>query len=157
MGFPGGSVVKNLPANVGGMGSVPGLGRSPGEGNGNSLQYPCPKNSMDRGTWRAIVHRVTQSRTQWSYVHLCVYIYTHTWTHTHIRVYFNYILSLLTNRLDPRWKCKLLFKSSFYSLSLLSVLWLSCVPGRYTHWPKFVMTIFFIFFVMTIFWKMTAE
>ena len=109
-----------------------GLGRSPREGNGNSLQYPCLKNPMDRGTWWAIVQRVTQSRTQWSYVYLCVYIYTHTWTCTHIWVYFNYILSSLTNRLDPRWKCKLLFKSSLYSLSFLSVFWLSCVPGRST-------------------------
>ena len=87
---------------------------------------------MNRGTWWAIVHRVTQSRTQWSYVNLCVYIYTHTWTCTYIWVYFNYILSSLTNRLDPRWKCKLLFKSSLYSLSFLSVFWLSCVPGRST-------------------------
>jgi len=47
-GFPGGSVVKNLPANVGDMGSIPGSGRSPGEGNGNSLQYSCLENCMDR-------------------------------------------------------------------------------------------------------------
>jgi len=48
MGFPGGSVVKNLPA--GDAGSVPGLGRSSGEGNGNPLQYSFLENSMDRGT-----------------------------------------------------------------------------------------------------------
>ena len=54
-------VVKNLPANAGdinNMGSIPGLGRSPGEGNGNPLQYSCLENSMDRGTWRATVHGV---------------------------------------------------------------------------------------------------
>ena len=45
MGFPGGSVVMNLPANAGDMYSIPGLGRSPGEGNGNPLQYPCLENS----------------------------------------------------------------------------------------------------------------
>ena len=47
--FPGGSVVNNLPANTGDMGSVPKLGRSPGEGNDNSLQYSCLGNPMDRG------------------------------------------------------------------------------------------------------------
>ena len=47
--FPGGSVVKNMPANTGDMGLIPGLGRSPGEGNGNLLQYCCLENPMDRG------------------------------------------------------------------------------------------------------------
>ena len=51
-------MVKNLPANTGDMGSIPGLGRSPGEENGNPLQYSCLENSMDRGAWRATVHRV---------------------------------------------------------------------------------------------------
>ena len=53
MGFPGGSVVKNPPANAGDTGLIPGLGRSPGEGSGNPLQYSCLENSMDRGAWRA--------------------------------------------------------------------------------------------------------
>ena len=48
-GFPGSAVVENLPANAGDAGSVPELGRSPGEGNGNTLQYACLENSMDRG------------------------------------------------------------------------------------------------------------
>ena len=64
--FPGGSVVKNPPANaraVRNSGSVPGLGRSPGEGNGNPLQYSCQDNPMDRGAWRAIVHRVANGLT----------------------------------------------------------------------------------------------
>ena len=55
-GFPGGSVVKNLLANAGDSrdtGSIPGLGRSPGGGNGNQLQYSCLKNPMDRGAWCA--------------------------------------------------------------------------------------------------------
>ena len=67
MGFPGGSVVKNPPANVGDVGdvdSIRGLGRSSGEGNGNPLQYSCLQNSMDRGAWRATDHRVTKSQTQ---------------------------------------------------------------------------------------------
>ena len=50
-GFPGGSVVKNLPANAGAMDSIPGWGRSPGEGNGYPLQYSCLENPMDRETW----------------------------------------------------------------------------------------------------------
>ena len=56
VGLPGGSVVKNLPANTGDtgdVGSIPGSGRSPGEGNGNPIQYSCPGNPMDSGTWQA--------------------------------------------------------------------------------------------------------
>ena len=49
-------MVKNLPANGGDVGSIPGLGRSPGEGNGNPLQYSYLKNPMDRGAWQATVH-----------------------------------------------------------------------------------------------------
>ena len=61
--FPGGSVVKNLPAMAGDTGLIPGLGRSPGEGNGNPLQYSCLENPMGRGAWRATVHRVAKGRT----------------------------------------------------------------------------------------------
>ena len=53
-------MVKNLPRNARDLGSIPGLGRSPGEGNGNPLQYSCPENSMDRETWRAIVNEVAR-------------------------------------------------------------------------------------------------
>jgi len=56
LGFPGSSVVKNPPANAGDLGSIPGLGKSPGGGNGNPLQYSCLGNLMDRGAWRATVH-----------------------------------------------------------------------------------------------------
>ena len=56
--FPGGSVVKNLLANAGDMGLIPGLGRSPGEGNDYPLQYSCLGNPVDRGTRRATVHGV---------------------------------------------------------------------------------------------------
>ena len=62
----GGSAVTNSPANVGDMGSVPGLGISPGGGNGNPLQYSCLENPMDRGAWQAIVHGVAQIRTRLS-------------------------------------------------------------------------------------------
>ena len=60
MGFPGGSVVKNPPANAGDAGSIPVSGRSPGGGNGNPLQYSCPGNPMDRGARRATVCRVAE-------------------------------------------------------------------------------------------------
>ena len=59
-------VKKNLPTNAGDTGdagSIPGSGRSPGGGNGDPLQYACLKNPMDRGAWRATVHRVTKSWT----------------------------------------------------------------------------------------------
>ena len=65
IGFPGGSVVKTPPMliNAGDAGSVSGLGRYPGEGNGKPLQYSCLENPMDRGSWWATVPRVTKSRT----------------------------------------------------------------------------------------------
>jgi len=59
-------VVKNLPVNAGDagdIGSIPGLGRFPGEGNGNPLQYSCLGNPMDRGAWWATVHKVAKSLT----------------------------------------------------------------------------------------------
>ena len=64
--FPGGTVVKNPPANAqdtGHVGSIPGSGRSPGEGNGNPLQYSCLGNPMDRGAWCATVHELQKSPT----------------------------------------------------------------------------------------------
>ena len=62
MGFTGSSVVKNLPANAGNMGLILGLGRSPGVGNGNPLQYSCLGNPMDRRTWWAAVYGVARVR-----------------------------------------------------------------------------------------------
>ena len=61
MGFAGGSVVKNLPANAGDAGSIPGSGRSPGEGNGNPLQYFCLENPLGGGAWWATVHGVADT------------------------------------------------------------------------------------------------
>ena len=59
MGFPGGSGVKNSPANAGDVGSIPGSGRSPGGGNGNPLWYSCLRNPTDRGAWWTTVLGVT--------------------------------------------------------------------------------------------------
>ena len=77
-GFPSDSVINNPPANAGdtgGVGSIPGSGRSPGVGNGNSLQYSCLGNSMDREAWWATVHGMANSWTQLSNFHsLFMYI-----------------------------------------------------------------------------------
>ena len=64
--------------NAGDLGLIPGLGRSPGEGNGNPLQYSCLENPMDRGAWWATVHGVAKSRTQLS-------DFTHSLTHCLIK------------------------------------------------------------------------
>ena len=71
-------MVKNPRASTGDPGSIPGLGRSPGEGNGKPLQYSCLENPMDRGAWQATVHGVTKEldTTEW--------LSGHTHTHTHI-------------------------------------------------------------------------
>ena len=60
MGFPGGPVVKNVPANARDAGLIPGLGRSPGEGNDNPLQYSCLENPTDRGAWWATVNGIAK-------------------------------------------------------------------------------------------------
>ena len=59
-GFSGVSVIKNPPANTGDVGSIPGSGRSPGEGNGNPLQYSCLENPIDRRDWYAIIHWIAK-------------------------------------------------------------------------------------------------
>ena len=64
LGFPGDSDGKESACNAGDLGSIPGSGRSPGEGNGYPLQYFCLENPMDRVAWQATVHGVTKSRTQ---------------------------------------------------------------------------------------------
>ena len=64
--FPGGSDGKASVYNAGDLGSIPGLGRSPGEGNGNPLQDNCLENPMDRGAWKATAHGIAKSRTRLS-------------------------------------------------------------------------------------------
>ena len=93
MGFPGGSVIKNLLANAEDTSSIPGSGRSPGDGNDNPLQNPCLENPMDRGTWQAAVHGVAKESdmTKQLSIHVCVHIYIYTYItciyiHTHIYV-----------------------------------------------------------------------
>ena len=62
-GFPGGSNGEESACDAGDLGSIPGSGRSPGEGNGNSIQYSGLENPMERGAWQAIVHGVAKSQT----------------------------------------------------------------------------------------------
>ena len=64
--FPGGSDSKESACNAGDLGSIPGSGRSPGEGNGNPLQYSCLENPMGRGAWQATVHGTAKSQKQLS-------------------------------------------------------------------------------------------
>ena len=66
LGFPGDSGGKASAHSAGDQGSIPGWGRSPGEGNSNPLQYPCLENPMEAGAWQAIVHEVANSRTRLS-------------------------------------------------------------------------------------------
>ena len=77
-------IVNNLPA-IQDMDSIPELGRSPGEGNGNPLQYSCLENSMDRGTWQAIQSMDSQ-RVRYNWV-----TNTHTHTHTHTQMYTHHM------------------------------------------------------------------
>ena len=64
MGFPGGSGGKESACSAGDPGSIPGSGRSPGEGNGNPLHYSCLENSIDRGAWWVTVHGISKRLTQ---------------------------------------------------------------------------------------------
>ena len=66
MGFPGGSDDRESACNAGDLGSIPGSGRSPGEGNDNPLQYSYLENSVNRGVWQATVHGIVNSRIQLS-------------------------------------------------------------------------------------------
>ena len=84
-GFPGGTVLNNPSMNAEharDSGSIPGLGRSPGTGNGNPLLYSCLENQINRGAWWAIVHGVAKSRTRLS-THARTHARAHTHTHTH--------------------------------------------------------------------------
>ena len=69
--FPGDSAIKNPPANAGDLGLISGLGRCPGEGNGNPLHYSCLENPTDRGAWQAVIHEVIkeQDTTEKLYIH----------------------------------------------------------------------------------------
>ena len=93
-GFPGGPVVRNPPANTGDKGDMsltPGLGRSPGGGHGNPLQYSCLENVMDRRAWRAAVHGAAESDI------------TKATEHSHMLIYYEGF-QIYTFSLDPRYQ-----------------------------------------------------
>ena len=97
-GFPGGSEVKSSTCNAGDLGSIPGSGRSPGEGNGNPLQYSCLENPMDRGAWWATVHGVAKSQTRLSdfpFTFTFTHIYSGIFIVTYICEYFLHFVSYL--------------------------------------------------------------
>ena len=85
-GFPGGTMLKNPPASAGDWGSISGLGKSPGPGNGNPLQNSCLRNPIDRGAWWATAHGVAKVQTTDTCTLACVCARTHTHTHTHTQV-----------------------------------------------------------------------
>ena len=82
MGFPGGSDSKESTCKVGDLGSIPGLGRSLGEGNSYPLQYSGLENSMDKGALWAIIHGVSKSRTYLAISLITTYIPIYIFTHT---------------------------------------------------------------------------
>ena len=74
--FPGSWDSKESACNASDLGSTPGLGRSPGDGNGNPLRYPCLENTMDRGSWQTTVHGVTKGQihlNEWGKPYLCLF------------------------------------------------------------------------------------
>ena len=81
--FPGGSDGKASAYNAGDPSSTPGLGRSPGEGNGNPLQYSCLKNPIDGGAWQATVHGVAKSRTRLRNFTSCIPIFPFAQSQSH--------------------------------------------------------------------------
>ena len=116
--FPAGSEVKASACNAGDLGSIPGLGRSSGDGNGNPLQYSCLENPMDGGAWWAIVHGVAKSWTWLS-------DFTHSLTHENliksnqfVNVHLSISLSIL---IDTDFQCCFKIKS-FCFLKLLQSL-----------------------------------
>ena len=97
MDCPGGSVVKNLPTNAGDTGSIPGLGRTPGGGNGNPLQYSCLENSMDRGAWQTTVPGVAKELDMTLWLNNNINYSNHA-------VHYSPIMAIVKTCLSYNWK-----------------------------------------------------
>ena len=95
VGFSGGSEVKASACNAGDLGLIPGSGRSPGEGNGNPLQYSCLENPMDGGAWWATVHWVAKSQILLSNLTNLTVKKDHESTHKN-DLFFSFIMNYLT-------------------------------------------------------------
>ena len=101
LSIPGGLDDKASAYNAGDLGSMPGSGRSPGEGNSNPLLYSCLENPMDGETWQAILHRVAKSRTRLSdftlhicvCICVCVYTYIYIYIYIYVYIYVSHTLS----------------------------------------------------------------
>ena len=128
-------MVKNPPANAGDSNSIPGSGRSPGEGNGNPFQYSCLENPMNRGAWWATVHGVTKSRTSPSEHTLTHFIihwkYTYEWMKINVMGYQN---PLIIQILCPSSLILNLCSSSIFSFKWTCSLrqWAGC-SGQSSH------------------------
>jgi len=113
-GFPDGSDSKESSCNAGDLGSIPGLGRSPGGGNGNPLQYSCLENPMDRGTWRSTVHGIELDMTEWLTFLFTLFIFS----------FVAYAFSIMSKKSFPSpmsWNLSPLLSSmSFISFVLMS-------------------------------------
>ena len=96
----GGSDGKESACNAGDPGSILGLGRSPGEAIGNTLQYACLQNSMGRGNWWSIVHGVAKSWTQLSYFHFHCSFLVLSWTHAPMFIYFSIHVCIVHKVID---------------------------------------------------------
>ena len=104
MGFPGGSVIKNLPDNSGDTGLIPGSGKSSGEGNGNPVQYFCLENPMDRGAWWATAHGVTKESDmtkQQHHINICILTCVFIDLYIYIQIYVQICLYLKRRHLVP--------------------------------------------------------
>ena len=97
MGFPGTSDSEESACNAGDLGSIPVLGRSPGEGKGYPLQYSCLENSMDRGAWQVTVHGVSKSQTRLSDFHIFIFYIPHIYILYIHKYIYNEILCLFAN------------------------------------------------------------
>ena len=133
--FPGCALVKNPPANAGDVGCIPGLGRSPGGGNGNPLQYSCLENPMDRGAWWVTVHGIEKSQTWLS-----------NWACTHIpvlyKIFLYRVLSLFfcISRFGLASKIKWFIPCIFFFFFLLAFMLLvnECISEKEKMRYKFV-------------------
>ena len=139
-------VVKNPPANAGDLRDVhliPGLGRSLGEGHGNPFQYSCLENLMDRGTWQATVHRVTQSQTQLKWLSLCTHTHTHSLSHRMLHVALSYLTFIMLRyalSMPTFWRVFVINYFEFYQKIFFCICW----DDHTVFIPPFVDTMYHI-------------
>ena len=107
MGFPGGSEVKVSACNAGDPGSIPGSGRSPGEGNGNPLQYSCLENPMNRGAWWVTVHWGHKESYTTERLHFNLYDSMFTWTAKRKQPVCTYIQRKILGKNKKKMRTKL--------------------------------------------------